>query len=48
MAGHKGSLLKVREGKYKGNMMGPRWNLQTQRAFFSFLGDLKIYTNLWK
>jgi hypothetical protein len=44
MAGHVGlrkwSLLKVREGKYKGSMVRPRWKLEAKR------GALKTYNYL--
>jgi hypothetical protein len=33
--GRKGSLLKVREGKYKGEHDRHRWSLLTERAFLS-------------
>jgi hypothetical protein len=36
MAGHVGinwSLLKAREGNYKREYGGPRWNLEAKRAF---------------
>jgi hypothetical protein len=42
------SLLKVREGKYKREHGGHRWNLQAERVYFSSPGAFKIYTNQWK
>jgi hypothetical protein len=33
--GYKGNVLKVREGKYKREHDGLRWNSQAERAFFS-------------
>jgi hypothetical protein len=41
--GYKWSLLKVREGKYKKEHGGCRWNLQAERACFSSLGAFKTY-----
>jgi hypothetical protein len=48
MYGCKWSLLKVREENYKGSMVGPRWNLEAERVWFSSTGALKIYANLWE
>jgi hypothetical protein len=33
--GYKWSLLKVREGKYKGGHDGPSWNLEAKRVDFT-------------
>jgi hypothetical protein len=46
--GCKWSLLKVKKGKYKGECVGPRWNLEAVRANFSSLGAFKTYDNLWE
>jgi hypothetical protein len=46
MAGHVGvkrSLFKVREGKYKKEHGGHRWNLLAERACFSSPADFKIF-----
>jgi hypothetical protein len=45
--GCKGSLLKVRKGKYKGELGGHRWSLPAERCFCSS-GALKTYANPWE
>jgi hypothetical protein len=45
--GYKWSLLKVREGKYKGSMVVPR-GIWRQRVCLSSPGAFKTYTNLWE
>jgi hypothetical protein len=44
--GCKGSLLKVREEKYKGEHGGHRWSLLAEKDSFSFSGTFKTYTNV--
>jgi hypothetical protein len=39
---------KLGKGNTKGNMVGPRWNLEAERACFSSPGVFKTYTNLWE
>jgi hypothetical protein len=41
--GCKGSLLKVREEKYKREHGGHRWSLLAERVSFSFLGTFKNF-----
>jgi hypothetical protein len=36
---------KLGKGIMKGNMVGPRWNLEVKRACFSFSGAFKTYAN---
>jgi hypothetical protein len=45
---YKWSLLKVREGKYKGEHVGHRWNLEAERAYCSSPDAFKAYDNLWE
>jgi hypothetical protein len=42
----KGSLLKVRKGKYKGEHGRSRWSLPAERVCFCFSGAFKTYDNL--
>jgi hypothetical protein len=32
----------------KGSMVGFRWSLEAERAYFSFSGAFKTYDNLWE
>jgi hypothetical protein len=29
-------------------MVGPRWKLEPERAYFCFVGTVKTYNNLWE
>jgi hypothetical protein len=40
--------LKIREGNYKRGYGGIRWELEAERASFSFPDALKIYAHLWE
>jgi hypothetical protein len=40
--------IKLGKGNTKGSMVGPRWNLEVERACFSSPGTCKTYANLWE
>jgi hypothetical protein len=36
------------KGKYKGSIMGHKWNLEARRVGFFSSGAFKTYDNLWE